>query len=491
LTAIQCALKIAKVTNEEISSRERLLSGRLWSLFRMLKMKIEFETEPKKADDDNEDVQDVPSWWHEYETQAEKTDQPESNHNRPVFRKWLVYCKHRSTCRAIELFLADAVDHPEDYPEFSDLFKLMIEPENVFLALDKPDVHDFLREDYAGQQNKAIKKDTNNWLTQFLKPELKSGILLISDAFPKVEDNNNLLFDGLPVIDYGIRFDEPTHDYFNLPVVHQVWSLVSDLESWHRVDRVRDHMNNYLTGNTAELIVESQDRKLKKNIELTTKDKRLVCYNDDFQASMPILERFHPKRAVKILSELVKKCCVTDPFTSVTVEYSVDINGKEIAHVSLPMDFPLNNIYCSQPQGGDECRERGLEEACAMVIIDFDKKYPHRFLSYFPEKDQTIDTENDTLTSTRNNVQTQQHDGDDENETPSTTEEYYRRKFPDCLQGGPIIAGRPLYLYQIRFERLNKYYDGKNDRLCTYGDDQPSDGWSETNKGRDSVPSLK
>ena len=134
--------------------------------------------------------------------------------------------------------------------------------ENVFVALDRPEsikLHENYKEDigqgffigrdspvqrifvpssdhfpksnqitgqlsipYMDKQIKNIKSETNRYIKNFLKPELKSGLLLVSGALQKTEQKLFEPAGSEPLIDYGIRFDESSQDYTQLPVKFHV-----------------------------------------------------------------------------------------------------------------------------------------------------------------------------------------------------------------------------------------------------------------------------
>ena len=464
-----------------------MISGRLWAFLNILKSEIEDESVHNDSSDAEVPDEKTPSWWADYEPEMGNTEGWKDNitEEGAKFKKWIVYCKHRSTVRAIERFLADACDTPEDYPQFNNLLTLMYE--KVFIALEAPDTHTLLiGKDQLKKRLKVIKEETGRWVRDFMSPEIKSGILIVSDAIPRLDDDDIFSESGVPLIDFGIRFDAPINDYFNFPVGTQVWSLVSDsnLEAWLRVERVRDQMHHYLIGDNRELLISDQDLKLNTNIDHNSQDKALIKFNDEYQASMSLLERFK-QSTVSLVAKLVKECCVADPFlsSSLTAEYATDINLKHIAHVSLPMDFPLTDIYHSEPHASktnspsdiDMAKKKALAQACAMVIIDFYKQFTARFVNIFPENDNVVG-DTPSIDIEQNNFCESKDDQAKDDQADKICQEYYKRKFPDCLQGGPITPGKPLYLYHIRFIRQDDYFE-KNGSKKVFSDN-PNDDWT-------------
>ena len=75
---------------------------------------------------------------------------------------------------------------------------------------------------FIDKQLKNIKSETNRYIKNFLKPELKSGLLLVSGALQKTEQKLFEPAGAEPLIDYGIRFDESSQDYTQLPVKFHV-----------------------------------------------------------------------------------------------------------------------------------------------------------------------------------------------------------------------------------------------------------------------------
>ena len=184
------SLKLAKNVVLHVDDKEKLLSNRIWVFLNKLKSEIENSHSKKITNEENNEMN--PSWWDEYEPKNADLKNDKIEQKSKVFKKWIVYCKHRATARALESFLDDMSCSPLEYPTFVELLELMYNDkrDTIFMALEKPDIHNSITwADHMGCKDviKRLKKDTDKYVDSFLSPTLKSGILLISGAIPKLE----------------------------------------------------------------------------------------------------------------------------------------------------------------------------------------------------------------------------------------------------------------------------------------------------------------
>ena len=129
--------------------------------------------------------------------------------------------------------------------------------------------------------------------------------------------------------------------------------------------------------------------------------------------------------------------------------------NQKIAVVCLPMDFPVSAIFQSQPfeprtnkeEDIQNAKLMALEEVSSLILTEFQRGDPEKFSEIFPpprsESMSNFSEESDIIKSKSEN----RDDEADKNDTVDG-KSWFRKQFPECLQGGPITPGKPLYLYQ-------------------------------------------
>jgi hypothetical protein len=101
-----------------------------------------------------------------------------------------------------------------------------------------------------------------------------------------------------------------------------------------------------------------------------------------------------------------------------------------------------------------------------MILIDFRFRFPEEFNEcFFGEGQEAKSSEKKKWTK------------HEEDHSEKITKRY-RRQFPKCLQGGLLTPQKPLYLYQIRFKRLDCYYKKDSKNLNYFNEGNPTKDWA-------------
>ena len=106
-----------------------------------------------------------------------------------------------------------------------------------------------------------------------------------------------------------------------------------------------------------------------------------------------------------------------------------------------------------------------MEEVSSLILTEFRKFQPEKFYEIFPPPRTDPSSNHSEETQTKNLKSSEPWDEESGKNDTVDGKTWFRKQFPECLQGGKITPGKPLYLYQIRFKRLNDYFtrDGRRD----------------------------
>lgn len=373
------------------------------------------------------------------------------------FGKYVVSFNNEVLCYAFHMALKTMSER--EFPLFSCIIPFFKDPKS--LQLGAPFKSSMRNPILIGENNERTfkKKDLEAaermkfGLEQFMDGANLSGLLITTSSVPKYVIEG-LVTQGKCPISMAYRFEEPNGDYFNLPVSDGAIQLVVNMNNFDKMSDVNKEITRFAEGGCVKLKIQSEPDMFSKRLESSEVDI----------ADESILDGFpETKSALDILRDIVSKVCVHDIYSNLQINTSKEDDGRWIAIAGFPMDFPISKKVFTSCYFADE--DSAVENVCKIAITRFKiENQDEFFFLRNPKKNVEEKREKYHTRGPREFEEDLPFHPFTESENYEKylieNKKQYRRIFPECLQGGPLEAGKPCFLYLIKIDKTNRSCDG-------------------------------